>query len=221
QEVVAELPLRGREGDDRRRRPADEEAKARIAEAARAPRLPEREHRERRPGQRDRGQVLRVEEKVVRERLRRVGAARGEAAGQVAEVASDEVRVDELTAPACERRRIPAEAEDGEGGGCPEQVGTERRRPRYECRTGERRGQPDRRLREPRGGARERREPVVEDWLVGEQLAVEARPEPVAGGDVLDDARLARLVVADDVRGAEPVECGDQVAGGEQEPASA
>src|SRR5204863_1129636 len=64
----------------------------------------------------DRGQVLCVEEQVVRERLRRVGAARGEATGQVAQVASDEVRVDELTAPPRERRRVPAEAEDGEGG---------------------------------------------------------------------------------------------------------
>jgi len=113
------------------------------------------------------------------------------------------------------------ERRGGEAGGCPEQVGAERRRPCHERRTGERRGQPDRRLREARGGAGERREPVIEDRLVGQQLAVEARPEPVAGGDVLDDARLARLVVADDVRGAEPVECGDQVAGGEQEPASA
>jgi len=43
----------------------------------------------------------------------------------------------------------------------------------------------------------------------------------VAGDHVLDDARLARLVVADDIRGAEPVECEDQVAGGEQEPSAA
>jgi len=43
----------------------------------------------------------------------------------------------------------------------------------------------------------------------------------VAGDDVLDDARLARLVVADDVRRAEPVECCGQVGGGEEEPPAA
>jgi hypothetical protein len=67
-------------------------------------------------------------------------------------------------------------------------------------------GQPDHRFREARGAARDRREPVVEDRLVRQQLVVEARPEPVPGDHVLHDPRLARLVVADDVGGAEPVQ---------------
>jgi len=262
------------EGDERRRRPAEEEAQARVAEAARPPRLPERQRRERRPRERDRRQVLHVEEEVVGERLRRVGTAGGQPAGQVAKVAPHQVLVHEEPTPARERDRVPAEAEDDEGGearqgddvrqpaeialpgeegaerereqhrrdrplgegrgaqphecrrsiaafsvappaegvperegeeqheqhvgprharvgeegrgsgqercggepgGSPEQIGAQGRRPPDERRAGERRRQPDRRLREA-GGARERREPVVEDRLVGEQLAVEARP---------------------------------------------
>src|SRR2546429_330179 len=47
--------------------------------------------------------------------------------------------------------------------------------------------------------------------------AVAARQEPVAGDDLLDDARLARLVVPDDVRVAEAVERGGEEAGGEEQ----
>src|SRR5262249_13206883 len=60
-------------------------------------------------------------------------------------------------------------------------------------------------------GAGEGGEPVIEDGLVGEQLVVEAGPEPVAGDDVLHDADLARLVVADDVHPAEAVDRGGGV----------
>ena len=56
-----------------------------------------------------------------------------------------------------------------------------------ERRAGERGRKPDGRLGEARDRARDAREPVHEDRLVGNELVVEARPEPVPG-----DARPAR-----------------------------
>ena len=93
----------------------------------------------------------------------------------------------------------------------------EARRPADECGAGERRRQPDGGLGEPGGAAGQGGQPVIEERLVGQRVAVEARQEPVAGDDLLDDARLARLVVPDDVRVAEAVERGGEKAGGEEQ----
>src|SRR5262245_25016120 len=310
QEVVAELPLRRREHNNRCERPAEEEAQPRIVSASAPPRAPECECDERRPGERDRRQVQRVEGQVVEQRLSRVGTAGGEPAREVPDVATDEVLVDEPLAPPGERDDVPAEPEDDEchdsctreeatqpaqiplpGEECHDRGDEQRRgnrplrergepedderngrdppaplapppkgeaegyreqqreqhvrprhagvieqrrrgrqegggdearpraeegrpegtRPRDEPGPGERGRQPDRCLREARRGAGEGGEPVIQDRLVGQQLVVEARPEPVAGDDVLDDPDLARLVVPDYVHPAEAVDRGGEV----------
>ena len=103
----------------------------------------------------------------------------------------------------------------------PEEPATEFDRPPDGARRRQRRGQPDRRLRETEERARDRGKPVEERRLVGQQIVVESRPEPVARHDVLDDAHLARLVVVHDGRVAEVVQREEQDDAAEQEPADA
>src|SRR5207244_12588741 len=115
QQVVAQLGRRGREGDHRHGRPAEEKPRARIAKAAGPPESPEGGRRERCPGQRARDEVQRVEGEVIRERVRGRGVVRrAEAADEVPEVATDEVLADECAAPSGERDAVPAEAESEE-----------------------------------------------------------------------------------------------------------
>src|SRR5262249_57251411 len=95
-------------------RAAGEEAQRGMVPDSAPPRAPECECDERRPGERDRRQVQRVEGQVVEQRLSRVGTAGGEPAREVPDVATDEVLVDEPLAPPGERDDVPAEPEDDE-----------------------------------------------------------------------------------------------------------
>src|SRR5439155_22901027 len=91
---------------------AEEKPRACVVKAAASPEPPEGGRRERRPGQRAREQVRRVEGEVIHERAwsRRV-VDRAEAADEVPEVAADEVLPHERRAPPRERDAVPAEAE--------------------------------------------------------------------------------------------------------------
>src|SRR5439155_12325061 len=114
QQVVAQLPLGRGEDDHRRGHPAEEEAQAGIAQPVVPPRLPEGDDGHGGPGQRDRREMLHVEEQVVAERARRIGGPPREPSRQVAKIAPQQVLAHEEHAPAAKGGGVPAEPEDEE-----------------------------------------------------------------------------------------------------------